>query len=86
MGKEKEISSIYKILILYEEVEKDKSLDNINSYLNYLDRLYVYWLGNGEKEIYEIIKGLWRLGVDAGHKRIKSMVFHMIDIIKKGSV
>ena len=86
MGKEKEISSIYKILILYEEVEKDKSLDNINSYLNYLDRLYVYWLGNGEKEIYEIIKGLWRLGVDAGHKRIKSMVFHMIDIIKEGSV
>lgn len=86
MGKEKEISSIYKILVLYEEVEKNKSLDNINSYLNYLDRLYVYWLGNGEKEIYEIIKGLWRLGTNAGHKRTKSMVFHMIDIIKKGSV
>lgn len=86
MGKEKEISSIYKILILYEEVEKNKSLDKLNSYLNYLDRLYVYWLGNGDKEIYEIIKGLWILGLKAGHKRVKSMVFHIIDIIKKGSV
>lgn len=85
MGKEKEISSIYKILILYEEVEKNKSLNKINSYLNYLDRLYVYWLGIGEKEIYEIIKGLWILNINAGHKRVKSMVFHIIDIIKKGS-
>ena len=83
---EKEISSIYKILVLYEEIEKNKSLDNIDSYLNYLDRLYVYWLGIGDKEIYEIIKGLWVLGGNAGHKRVKSMVFHLIDIIKKGSV
>lgn len=83
---EKEISSIYKILVLYEEIEKNESLDNIDSYLNYLDRLYVYWLGIGDKEIYEIIKGLWVLGKNAGHKRVKSMVFHLIDIIKKGSV
>jgi hypothetical protein len=83
---EKEISSIYKILVLYEEIEKNESLDNIDSYLNYLDRLYVYWLGIGDKEIYEIIKGLWALGKNAGHKRVKSMVFHLIDIIKKGSV
>lgn len=83
---EKEISSIYKILVLYEEIEKNESLDNIDSYLNYLDRLYVYWLGIGDKEIYEIIKGLWILGENAGHKRVKSMVFHLIDIIKKGSV
>ena len=83
---EKEISSIYKILVLYEEIEKNESLDNIDSYLNYLDRLYVYWLGIGDKEIYEIIKGLWTSGKNAGHKRVKSMVFHLIDIIKKGSV
>lgn len=83
---EKEISSIYKILVLYEEIEKNESLDNIDSYLNYLDRLYIYWLGIGNKEIYEIIKGLWILGKNAGHKRVKSMVFHLIDIIKKGSV
>jgi hypothetical protein len=86
MDKEREISSIYKILILYEEVEKNKCIEKLNSYLNYLDRLYVYWLGNGKKEIYEIIRGLWALGINAGHKRVKSMVFHMIDIIKKGSV
>lgn len=79
---EKEISSIYKILVLYEEIEKNESLDNIDSYLNYLDRLYVYWLGIGDKEIYEIIKGLWVLGKNAGHKRVKSMVFHLIISIK----
>lgn len=78
--KEKDISSIYKILILYENIDNDLKVD---SYLNYIDRLYVYWVGVGEKEIYEILKGLWVLGKDAGHRRVKSMVFHMIDIIEK---
>ena len=79
--KEKDISSIYKILILYENINDSEG--NINSYLNYIDRLYVYWVGVGAKEIYEILKGLWTLGVEAGHRRVKSMVFHMIDIIEK---
>jgi len=79
--KEKEISSIYKILVLYEKI--NDSEENANSYLNYIDRLYVYWVGADEKEIYEILKGLWKLGKEAGHKRVKAMVFHMIDIIKK---
>lgn len=79
--KEKDISSIYKILVLYENIN-DSEL-SINSYLNYIDRLYVYWLGLGEEEIYGILKGLWMLGYSAGHRRVKSMVFHMIDIIKK---
>ena len=48
--KEKDISSIYKILILYENIDNDLKVD---SYLNYIDRLYVYWVGVGEKEIYE---------------------------------
>ena len=32
---------------------------------------------------YSILKGLWKLGANAGHKRVKSLVFHMIDIVKK---
>lgn len=83
MENNKEISALYKILVLYEEVIDDKSPINIDSYLNYIDRLYVYWFGIGKEEIYSILKGLWKLGVNAGHKRVKSLVFHMIDIIKK---
>ena len=75
------IASIYKILVLYEKI--NDSEESINSYLNYIDRLYVYWVGVGKEEIYEILKGLWKLGKEATHKTVKSMVFHMIDIIKK---
>ena len=82
MNKNKEISALYKILVLYEEFIENKS-PNIDSYLNYIDRLYVYWIGVGDKEIYEILKGLWVLGANAGHKRVKSMVFHIIDLINK---
>ena len=83
MDIEKEIASIYKILILYENIENKENLIDIESYLNYIDRLYVYWFGIGEEEIYSILKGLWKLGANAGHKRVKSLVFHMIDIVKK---
>lgn len=85
MSIEKDISSIYKILILYENIENKENLVDIDSYLNYIDRLYVYWVGVGEQEIYTILKGLWLLGTNVTHKRVKSMVFHMIDIIKKRS-
>ena len=85
MNIEKDISSIYKILILYENIENKENLVDIDSYLNYIDRLYVYWVGVGEPEIYTILKGLWLLGANVTHKRVKSMVFHMIDIIKKRS-
>jgi hypothetical protein len=77
----KDIASIYKVLILYENLNNEDI--TIDSYLNYIDRLYVYWVGVGDKEIYEILKGLWILGANAGHKRVKSMVFHMIDVIEK---
>ena len=83
MDKNKEISALYKILVLYEEFFNNKSPINIDSYLNYIDRLYIYWLGIGEEEIYNVLKGLWKLGINAGHKRVKSSVFHMIDIINK---
>lgn len=77
----KDIASIYKVLILYENLNNEDI--TIDSYLNYIDRLYVYWVGVGDKEIYGILKGLWILGANAGHKRVKSMVFHMIDVIEK---
>lgn len=86
MDKTKEINSIYKILVLYEDLCQNDSTVTLEGYLTYIDRLYVEWLGKGNKEIYEILKGLWILGKDAGHKRVKSLVFHIISIIKKEQV
>ena len=83
MNRDKEISALYKVLVLYECFLSDQSPINIDSYLNYIDRLYVYWVGIGDEEISTILKGLWRIGANAGHKRVKSLVFHMIDIINK---
>lgn len=83
MDKVKEINSIYKILVLYEDLCQNESNISLDGYLTYIDRLYVEWLGKGNKEVYEILKGLSILGKDAGHKRVKSLVFHIISIIKK---
>jgi hypothetical protein len=82
MNKTKEINAIYKILALYEDINKTEINITVDSYLNYIDRLYVKWLGIGVAEIYETLKGLWILGEKAGHRRVKSMVFHMISIIE----
>ncbi len=82
MDKTKEINAIYKILALYEDINKTEINITVDSYLNYIDRLYVKWLGIGVAEIYETLKGLWILGEKAGHRRVKSMVFHMISIIE----
>ena len=81
-------TSTEKMSILYnyqfnEDVYNDNNSITEKDYIGYLDRLYVYWVGVGDKEIYEILKGLWILGANAGHKRVKSMVFHMIDVIEK---
>ena len=83
MNKEKEINSFYKILVLYEDMVKGCSGVTVDSYLNYLDKLYVKWLGTGNAEIYNTIKGLWTLGIEAEHRTVKSTVFHMIGLIEK---
>lgn len=81
MDKSKEIDALYKILTLYEDTEK--GIITAESYLNYLDRLYVKWIGIGNYDVINTIKGLWHLGIDAGHRRVKSMVFNMITLVKK---
>lgn len=83
MNKSKEIDSLYKILALYEDIENEQSNITAESYLNYLDKLYIKWLGVGNSDIYNTIKGLWLLGKDAGHHRVKSIVFHMIGLIER---
>lgn len=82
--KQKEIiSQFYKILLLYEDVFNDNSSVTENDYLRYLNRIYIYWLGANKENIYNILKGLYSLGLNAKHETVKSMVFHMIDLVEK---
>lgn len=83
MDRKREIASVYKILGLYEDMCTANGVTQ-RDYLTYLDRVYVMYLGTGDKEIYGMLKGLWELGPEAGHARVKSVVFHIIDLISKG--
>lgn len=84
MDKNKEIDALYKVLGLYEDLENGINGITLESYLNYLDRLYVLWLGKGNEEISDSLKGLWKLGENAGHKRVKSTIFHLMGAVKNG--
>lgn len=77
------INSLYKILTLYEDIENENSPVSVESYLSYVDKMYVKWLGIGNEDIYTMLKGLWTLGENAGHKRVKSIVFDMIGIVER---
>lgn len=83
-SKDTAIASIYKILVLYENITDTTNPIDVDAYLGYIDRLYVYWVGIGNDEVASLLHGLYILGVDAGHKRVKSIVFHIIDCVKKG--
>lgn len=80
----KSINDIYKILLLFEDVHNDYSCVTAQDYLRYLDRLYIYWLGVGRSDIFYLIKGLKSLGTETSHQTIKSTVWHIIELIKKG--
>ena len=85
MNKKELIAQIYKILLLYEDVLDKNSTVQEQDYLAYLDRLYIYWVGADCEDVYNIIKGLRTLGLNVEHQTVKSMVFHVISIMEKGS-
>lgn len=84
MEKKQLISQIFKILLLYEDAIAQEDGITKDDYIGYLDRLYIYWLGIGCSDIYNIIKGLKALELNVEHKVVKSMVFHIINLIEKG--
>lgn len=86
MTKQELISQIYKILLLYEDVLDINSTVKPQDYLAYLDRLYVYWLGVGRDDVFNIIRGLRMLELNAEHQTVKQMVFHVIDVVQKMEV
>lgn len=86
MDNKKQIASIYKILLIYEDaVDVDNSTVE-SEYLAYLARLYIWASGLGNTEIATTIKGLETVGMKISHKTIKSVVFHLIDLLEKGDV
>lgn len=79
---EKKINSIYKLLAIYEDFVDPSKDRTLGDYLTYVNRLYVYWLGEGDEEIYNTLKGLWRLADEVDHQTVKTAVFHMINRIE----
>lgn len=84
MDDKKVISSFFKILLLYEDVTNPQSDVTEQDYLTYLNRQYVRYLGTGVAEVYDSIKGLQTLGMGTSHSVVKTTVFHLIDLVKKG--
>lgn len=84
MTKEKRIHDIFEILNQYEMMQDKVSTVTEESYKNYLDRLYIWYLGYGNEEIYMAIKGLYTLGKEAKHGQVKRIVFYIIDILNNG--
>lgn len=79
MSKNKRADEFYKILGLWEDAyQKHTILED--SYLRYVNRLYVKYIGLANDDIFPLLKGLYDLGEKAEHKDVKSIVFHLIEI------
>ena len=79
-NKDMYINSIFKILGLFEDMMSDDSEITEKEYLSDLRRLYVRYLGKGNAEVYNTIKGLQKLGKNAGHDLVRQTVFHLISL------
>ena len=80
----KKIQTVYKALLLYEDVKDVNSEVTESDYLSYLNRIFV--LFSKDKEISEYVGGLIELGDKATHANVKATVFHVIRLIDKGGV
>lgn len=79
MSKNKHADEFYKILGLWEDAFQKQTI-SADSYLGYVGRLYIKYLGLAADEIYPLLKGLYDLGDKVAHKEVKSIVFHLIEI------
>ena len=86
---DKLINKIFAILGVYEDCEKESNFDN---YTIYIDRVLTeliggYYLMDSEAflSLYNILLGI-KSSNDNNHKKIKSIVFHCISVVKKMKV
>ena len=79
MSQNRRAVEFYKILGLWEDAFQKRTIEK-DSYLKYLNRLFVKYYGLDKQEIYALIKGLYELKDNAGHETVKSVVFHLIEL------
>lgn len=86
---DKLINKIFAILGVYEDCEKESDFSN---YVVYIDRVLTelvggYYLMNSEEflSLYNILLGI-KSSDNFNHKKIKSIVFHCISVVKKMKV
>lgn len=83
-NKEKLVNSVYNLLYSYEQIGKEGSEITLDSYLLYVKKLYVRFIGYGNPDIYLALKGLYDLRERADHETVKQIVFDIINILQKG--
>ena len=79
MSQNRHADEFYKILGLWEDAFQKRTIEK-DSYLKYLNRLFVKYYGLDKQEIYALIKGLYELKDNAGHETVKSVVFNLIEL------
>ncbi len=84
MNVKKRIDSVYKIFALRLSLEDENSDVTWEGYKKYLERLYVWFLGYGNEEIYNSILGLKKSYKETSLDTVKTIVFHIIHILEKG--
>lgn len=78
------IDSVYKIFALRLSLESGNSDVTWAGYKKYIERLYVWFLGYGNEEIYNSLLGLKKAYKETSLDTVKSVVFHIIHILEEG--
>ncbi len=86
MSKDKNIDAVFKILPLFELAKAEGTELAIQSYLNYLSRMYIQLLGTNNDDWAQLINGLMKIGVDAEHSQVKRIVLHLTNQMNEGGV
>lgn len=83
MSQNRRVDGIYKILPLFEATICEKDDFALQCYRSYLSRVYIQYVGRGNEEICDLIKGLIHLGDEAKQEDVRRVVLHMIKLIEK---
>jgi hypothetical protein len=77
------IKSQISSLPLFEATIREKDDFALQCYRSYLSRVYIQYVGRGNEEICDLIKGLIHLGDEAKQEDVRRVVLHMIKLVEK---
>lgn len=81
--KRRRIDNIYKVLALYEDAIDNNNTVTMDEYLTYVGKLAILYRGLDNKEFYGLLNGIRMAGMNVRKSELKSIVFHMINVIDK---